>query len=153
MTVRQRLDAYLDWLKRRTDLSPLLLDYRDHLCGLTERYAKGLFNCYQIAGLPRTNNGLESHFGALRRRTLCTAGPYRAQQTLHAKGAWLLLDVIENEHQQLRSFQKVALDDWRRERERIRQHHSTFTNHRRFRRDPQAYLDQLELQAAEIAAL
>lgn len=142
MTVRQRLDAYLDWLKRRTDLSPLLLDYRNHLCGLTERYAKGLFNCYQIAGLPRTNNGLESHFGALRRRTLCTAGPYQAQQTLHEKGAWLLLDVIENEHQQLRSFQKVALEDWQRERERIRQHHSTFTNHRRFRRDPQAYLDK-----------
>ena len=72
---------------------------------------------------------------------------------LHEKGAWLLLDVIENEPQQLRSFQKVALDDWRRERERIRQHHSTFTNHRRFHRDPQKYLDSLSSQAVEIAAL
>ena len=32
------------------------------------RYEKGLSNRYVIAGLPRTNNGLESHFGALRRR-------------------------------------------------------------------------------------
>lgn len=83
MTVRQRLEGYLDWLKTRTDLSRSLLEYRDHLCGLTERYAKGLFNCYQIAGLPRTNNGLESHFGTVRRRILCTVGPYRAQQMLH----------------------------------------------------------------------
>ncbi len=153
VTVEQRLQRYLDWLKTRTDLNEVLASYRDHLCRLTERYSKGLFNCYDIAGLPRTNNGLESHFGAVRRRTLCTAGPYQAQQMLHEKGAWLLLDVIENEHEQLRSFQKVALDDWRRERERIRQHHSTFTNHRRFRRDPKKYLDKLESQAAEIAAL
>lgn len=69
------------------------------------------------------------------------------------KGAWLLLDVISDEQQQLRRFQKVALDDWRRERERIRQHHSTFTDHRRFRRDPKTYLDKLEAQAGQIAAL
>ena len=41
----------------------------------------------------------------------------------------------------------------KREGERIRQHHSTLTNHSGFRRDPQKDLDFLSVQAAEIAAL
>ena len=83
LTVRVRFTEYLDWLKGRTDLARPLIDFRDHLCQLTTRYAPGLFKCYEIAGLPRTNNGLESHFGALRWRTFCTVGPYQAQQLLY----------------------------------------------------------------------
>ena len=152
LTVRERLEGYLDWLKGRTDLARPLIDFRDHLCQLTTRYAPGLFHCYEIAGLPRTNNGLESHFGALRWRTFCTVGPYRGQQLLHEKGAWLLLDVIQDEHEQLRRLQKVPLDNWRTERERIQQHHSTYTDHRRFRRS-KAYLAFLSDQAAAISPL
>jgi len=74
-TVKTELDAYLQRLQARTDLFAPLISFRAHLIALTGRYAPGLFHCYQIPGLPRTNNDLESLFGAVRRRTLCTVGP------------------------------------------------------------------------------
>jgi hypothetical protein len=150
-TVRAQLDAYLERLCQRTDLSAPLLAFRDHLLALTERYAPGLFHCYDIPGLPRTNNDLESLFGRVRRQTLLTSGPHHARQRLHEQGAWLLFDVARNESEQIRRLQRVPLEDWRDERQRMQQHQATFTNDRRFRRQPFKYLAELEARAAEIA--
>lgn len=151
--VRDRLNAYLDRLDRRTDLSAPLIEFREHLRALTERYAPGLFHCYDIPGLPRTNNDLESVFGRARRQTLRTSGPHHAQQRLHEEGAWLLFDLVSNEHEQLDRLQRVSLDDWREEQQRIREHRATFTDDRRFRREPSGYLAELEAQAEEVAKL
>jgi hypothetical protein len=152
-TVQAELDAYLQRLQARTDLSTPLIAFRTHLLALTERYAPGLFRCYQIPGLPRTNNSLESLFGTVRRRTLCTVGPYRAQQWLHEQGAWLLFDTILNEYQQLDQLRRVSVDDFRQERRRMQQHQASRSDDRRFRRQPRTYLAKLEAQAAAIARL
>jgi len=151
--VRDRLNAYLDRLDQRTDLNAHLIAFRKHLRGLTERYAPGLFHCYDIPGLPRTDNDLESVFGRVRRQTLCTSGPHHAQQRLHEEGAWLLFDLVHSEHEQLERLQRVSLDDWREERQRIRKHKAMFTADRRFRRAPSQYLAELEVQAEEISKL
>ena len=151
--VRDRLNAYLDQLDQRTDLNAHLIAFRQHLRGLTERYAPGLFHCYDIPGLPRTDNDLESVFGRVRRQTLRTSGPHHAQQRLHEEGAWLLFDLVHSEHEQLERLQRVSLDDWREERQRIREHVATFTADRRFRRTPSQYLGELEARAEEIAKL
>ena len=152
-TVKTNLDAYFQRLQTRTDLPAALISFRTHLIALTGRYAPGLFHCYDIPGLPRTNNDLESLFGAVRRRTLCTAGPYRAQQMLHDYGAWLLFETIPDEHRQLERLQRVSLDDFRQERQRMLKHQESRTADRRFRRQPQAYLATLEVDAAAIAQL
>jgi hypothetical protein len=152
-TVQANLEAYLHSLQTRTDLSAPLIAFRTHLVALTERYAPGLFHCYQIPGLPRTNNDLESLFGTVRRRTLCTVGPYRAQQLLHEQGAWLLFDTILDEHRQLEHLRRVPLDDFHQERRRMQQHQTSRSDDRRFRRQPQAYLAELEAQAAAISRL
>ncbi len=151
--VHDRLTAYLDRLDQRTDLSAPLIEFREHLRGLTKRYAPGLFHCYDIPGLPRTNNDLESLFGRLRRQTLRTSGPHHAKQRLHEEGAWLLFDLVSSQHQQLERLQRVSLDDWREERQRIQEHRATFTQDRRFRRTPSEYLAELEAQAEKIAKL
>ncbi|MEA3341001.1 MAG: hypothetical protein U9R15_13645 [Chloroflexota bacterium] len=151
--VHDRLNAYLDRLDRRTDLSAPLIEFREHLRALTERYAPGLFHCYDIPGLPRTDNDLESVFGRVRRQTLRTSGPHHAKQRLHEEGAWLLFDLVSNEHEQLERLQRVSMDEWREERQRIREHRATFTEDRRFRRTPSRYLAELEAQAEEIAKL
>jgi hypothetical protein len=151
--VQAQLDAYLQRLQARTDLSAPLTAFRTHLVALTHRYAPGLFHSYHIPGLPRTNNDLESLFGALRRRTLCTVGPYRARQMLHDYGAWLLFEKVYDEQQQLERLHRVPLDDFRQERRRMHQHQASRTEDRRFRRQPQAYLANLEAQAAAIARL
>ena len=148
-TVRAKLDAYLEQLRRRTDLDASLLAFRGHLLRLTERYAPGLFHCYDIPGLPRTNNDLESLFGRVRRQTLLTSGPYHARQRLHEEGAWLLFDIVRNEHEQVERLQCVSLEEWRQERQRIREHQASFTDDRRFRLQPSKYLAVLEAQAAK----
>lgn len=152
-TVHAQLEAYLERLDQRTDLDAPLLAFRKHLRALTKRYAPGLFHCYDIPGLPRTNNDTESLFGRVRRQTLVTAGPYHAQQRLHEQGAWLLFEVVTNEHEQVQRLQRVSLEDWRAERQRMRQHQAPFTDNRRFRRQSPKYLAELEAQAAEIARL
>src|SRR3712207_168116 len=38
----------------------------DHFCKVTRSYRPGLFHCYAVPELPRTNNGLEQMFGSQR---------------------------------------------------------------------------------------
>jgi hypothetical protein len=152
-TVQAQLDAYLQQLQERTDLSQPLIAFRAHLRALTERYAPGLFHCYTIPGLPRTNNDLESLFGNVRRRTLCTAGPYRAQQLLHDYGAWLLFETIPDQHRQLERLRQVSVADFRQECQRMQHHRADRTADLGFRRRPSAYLARLEAQAETIARL
>ena len=151
--VHDCLNAYLDRLEHRTDLSAPLIKFREHLRALTERYAPGLFHCYDIPGLPRTDNDLESVFGRVRRQTLRTSGPHHAKQRLHEEGAWLLFDLVSSEHEQLERLQLVSLDEWCEERQRIREHKAAFTDDRRFRREPSKYLAGLQVRAEEIAKL
>ena len=151
-TVETELAKYLTRLEQRSDLNPTLLAFRQHLRALTKRYAPGLFHCYDIPGLPRTNNDLESLFGRLRRLTNRTSGR-QAKQRLHEQGAWLLFDLVEDECKQVQRLQRVPLTEWRNERQRMQTHLATFTADRRFRRQPAAYLTELEMQAAEIATM
>ncbi len=151
--VQVEVNAYLKQLSKRSDLNDLLLSFRKDLLALTERYSKGLFHCYDIAGLPRTNNSIESLFGRVRRQTLLTSGPHHAKHRLHEQGAWLLFDVVTNEHQQLERLKRVSLEDWQKEQQRMSTHQATFTANRRFRRQPEKYLLELETRAAEAAQL
>lgn len=150
-TARTRLDNYLEQLRQRTDLDAPLLAFRGHLLRLTKRYAPGLFHCYDIPGLPRTDNALESVFGRVRRQTILTSGPHHAKQRLHEEGAWLLFDIVRNEHEQIERLQRVPLEEWRKERQRMQEHRTSFTDDRRFRRQSSEYLAELEAQAAKIA--
>ena len=110
-------------------------------------------HCYDIPGLPRTDNDPESLFGRVRRQTLLTSGPYHARQRLHEEGAWLLFDTVHDEHEQVRRLRRVSLEDWRQERCRMQEHQATFTDDRRFRRQSPKYLAELEVQAAKIGNL
>jgi len=151
--VHAELDKYLTQLERRSDLNATLSAFRGHLRRLTNRYAPGLFHCYDIPGLPRTNNDTESLFGRVRRQTKRTSGAYHAKQRLREQGAWLLFDLFDDEDEQLQRLKRVPLDEWRNERQRMQSHLASFSDDRRFRKHPIAYLAQLETQAAAIANL
>ena len=90
--VAQQLRTYLDDLGGLPDLTPRLVAFRSHLGKVSTSYEPGLFHCYNIADLPRTNNGLESHFRDTQRRLLRTTGPKgQMRRTLQRVGAWELL--------------------------------------------------------------
>jgi hypothetical protein len=153
VVVHAELHQYLIQLEQRSDLNDTLLAFREHLRKLTHRYAPGLFHCYDIPGLPRTNNDTESLFGRVRRQTKRTSGVYHAKQRLREQGAWLLFGLLNDEDEQLQRLRCVPLDEWRDERQRMQSHLASFSHDRRFRKQPVAYLAQLETQAAAIAIL
>ena len=64
--VRERYLAHL--ARMRDDLAALgqLSEAFEHFCHITDNFAAGLFRCYDIVGLPRTNNDLEQCFGVAR---------------------------------------------------------------------------------------
>src|SRR6266545_3573656 len=72
--VAEQLRGYLDTVGRRLDITPTLYAFGRHLDKVSRSYWPGLFHCYDVPGLPRTNNELESRFRDTSRRLLRTTG-------------------------------------------------------------------------------
>ena len=149
--VETELDQFLAELDQRNDLNEFLVSFRKKLRSLTKRYKPGLFHCYDIPGLPRTNNDTEALFGRVRRQTKRTSGAYHAKQRLREQAAWLLFALADDEEQQLQRLKRVPLQEWRNERQRMQEHLASFRDDRVFRKKPDRYLAQLENQALHIA--
>ena len=75
------------------DLSPWLTQFRDDLLDVSERYWSGLFHCYNIVGLPRTNNDHESLYGQTKRQLRRQLGVSELRQPLLRRGAWTVFRV------------------------------------------------------------
>jgi hypothetical protein len=66
-TVRRRFDGLLGAMRRHRAKAGSLAEAIDHFLKVTRSYRPGLFHCYGVADLPRTNNALEQLFGSYRR--------------------------------------------------------------------------------------
>ncbi len=66
--VRQELFAFLQEIQVAHTPDPFLRRTANTILKTTLRYAPGLFHCYDIPDLPRTNNDRESEFRDLHRR-------------------------------------------------------------------------------------
>jgi len=144
--VAAALDAYLSQLTA-LDCTERGAGFRRHLQKVTASYAPGLFHCYDLAGVPRTNNGMESHFRDTQRRLLRTSGQKGAsRRSLHRLGAWELIPRPPSEAACLAALRQVGPSDLAVEQQRIRQHAERFRLHTRSRRRATAQLDQLEQQ-------
>ncbi len=65
-TVRRRYRGVIAALARHQGKLGSLAGAFDHLRKVTRSYWAGLFRCYDVADLPRTNNDLEHFFGSYR---------------------------------------------------------------------------------------
>jgi hypothetical protein len=151
--VAQRLRTYLDDLLALPDLPPRLDTFRHHLNKVSTSYWPGLFHCYDIEGLPRTNNDLESHFRDTQRRLLRTTGQKgQTRRTLQRIGAWELLPRPPTEAHCLAALRHVPADQLAAEQQRLRQHRERFRLHTRSIRRVNVQFDQLRQQWFTIAA-
>jgi hypothetical protein len=151
--VAQRLRTYLDDLLALPDLPPRLDTFRHHLNKVSTSYWPGLFHCYDIEGLPRTNNDLESHFRDTQRRVLRTTGQKgQTRRTLQRIGAWELLPRPPTEAHCLAALRQVPSDQLAAEQQRLRQHLERFRLHTRSIRRVNVQFDQLRQQWFTIAA-
>ena len=64
--VRRRYRDLMTALARHRDSCGSLAEAFDHFRKVTRSYWSGLFRCYDVAELPRTNNDLEQFFGSYR---------------------------------------------------------------------------------------
>lgn len=142
--VAGQLRRYLDTGRWRSDVTPMLKMFGRHLDKVSRSYWPGLFHGYDMLGLPRTNNELESRFRDTRRRLLRTTGQKgQTQRTLQRQGAWELLPRPPTEVQLLDAVCQTPSEDLEQERQRFAAHRQRFRLQSRSLRQTQAQFDQL----------
>ena len=124
------------------------------LCGALGRFAKvsrsywpGLFCCYDVAALPRTNNDLEHLFGSHRYHERRSSGRKVASPALVIRGcvrvpaslATRLRGEVRGE-----DLTPCNVETWQQLRSQLKRRQEVRTQGRRFRRDPASYLQRLE---------
>jgi hypothetical protein len=143
--VEQELLAYLDDIQPESQLSPRLHRFHDQICQTSLNYASGLFHCYDVPGLPRTNNDRESEFRDLNRRLLSTTGQKGlVKRIIHREGAWELIPRPDSLRDTVNALSRVDPEEFFQERQRIRNHRSRFRLHTRSAKRSQAQLKKLE---------
>jgi hypothetical protein len=149
--VAGHLSGYLDALYHQRNLSPLLHAFSEHLDTVSQSYWPGLFHCYEVAGLARTNNGLESHFRDTQRRLLRTTGQKgQTKRTLHRLGAWELLDRPLTEAEAVEVLSHIPAEDFAKERQRLYHHRQRFRFQMRSLNGSEAQLEKLRQQWQEL---
>ena len=142
--VAEQLRDYLDTVLRWPDVTPPLYAFGRHLDKVSQSYWPGLFHCYDMPGLPRTNNELESHFRDTGRRLLRTTGQKGlTQRTLQRQGAWELLPRPPTEVQLLDAVCQIPPEDLAQERQRFAAHRQRFRLQSRSLRQTRAQCNQL----------
>jgi Transposase, Mutator family len=145
--VTGQLRLYLDTVQRQPAVPPTLKTFGRHLDTVSRSYWPGLFHCYEVLGLPRTNNELASHFRETRRRLLRTTGQQgQTQRTLQRQGAWELLPSPSTEPTLHEALSQTSPQDLARERQRFAAHRQRFRLQSRSLRQTQAQFDQLRQQ-------
>ena len=85
--VRRRLDGLLGAVRRhRPDDGGKLAAATAHFLKVTASYRPGLFHCYDVPGLPRTNNDLEHLFGSNRYHERRATGRRAASPAMVLRG-------------------------------------------------------------------
>jgi hypothetical protein len=145
--VARQLRASLDTVQRQPQLPPTFEAFGRHLDAVSRRYWSGLFHCYEVPGLPRTNNELESHLRETRRRLLRTTGQQgQTQRTLQRQGAWELLSHPPTEAKLQEALSQTAPQDLAQERQRFAAHRQRVRVQNRSLRQTQAQLERLRQQ-------
>ena len=142
--VARQLRAYLDTVLRWPEITPTFSVFGRHFDKVSRSYWPGLFHCYDMPGLPRTNNELESHFRDTSRRLLRTTGQKGlTQRTLQRQGAWELLPCPPTEAQLLDAVCQTPPEELAQERQRFAAHRQRFRLQSRSLKQTQAQFTQL----------
>jgi hypothetical protein len=122
---------------------------------VSKSYWRGLFACYEVAELPRTNNDLEHLFGSHRYHERRASGRKVASPGLVVRGS---VRVIAGLATRLRPEEGLVLGAgyvpaWRQLRAELDKRRQARRQQRRFRRDPLIYLKKLEERAVQLTLL
>ncbi len=113
---------------------------------VTDSYRSGLFHCYNMAELPRTNNDLEHLFGSTRYHERRATGRKQASPGLVIRGSVRIVASVASQHYHFRGpeLQPHNLAQWRLLRTQVNGRHEARGEQYRFRKAPVEYLAALE---------
>src|SRR5260370_28975989 len=77
----------METMTQHQDEVGALVDAVAHFSKVAASYGDGLFQCYQVKALPRTNNDLEQYFGTARHVERRVTGRKRASPPLIVRGS------------------------------------------------------------------
>ena len=150
--VQRRLHGLLGALGQHQAKAGSLAPAIRHFLQVSRSYWPGLFHCYSVPALPRTNNDLEQFFGAYRYHERRATGRKAALPAVVLRGAVRLVACAAT---RLRPFtgEELAPDTisaWHKLRHTLETRRHQRTQRRRFRRDPATYLGKLEAQLLQL---
>jgi hypothetical protein len=151
--VQRRFDGLVAAMARHRASAGDLAGAVDHFCKVTRSYRPGLFHCYAVPNLPRTDNGLEQLFGSQRYHERRASGRRAASPATVLRGEVRLIAATATRLHPptARDLGRASRDRWRALRERLDQRRHARTLRTRFRHHPAAYLAALEQQACQPA--
>jgi len=120
----------------------------DHFLGVSVRYGRGLFYCYDHPDLPRTNNGMEQYFGSYRYHERRCSGRKVGCGGTVIRGSVRLVSSSVTRVRAL-SAEELSPRDvhaWRTLRQNLDTLQESRRQQRRFRHDPKAYLASVEAE-------
>jgi len=144
--VRQRMDALLAEMRADQATVGMLRPAVAHFLKVSASYWPGLFHCYDVPGLPRTNNDQEQYFGSARYHQRRASGRVHAAAATVVRGS---VRVLASTATRLHRFGEYELrhpnlDRWRDLRQALELRQEARRQQGRFRRDLAAYLATLE---------
>ena len=153
--VRGRLRGFLGAMSRWKAQAGDLASGVDHFLKVTRSYWSGLFHCYDIDGLPRTNNDLEQVFGKWRHHQRRCTGRKVAPATAVTRGAVQLVAALATQQRSYGAADLMDVDHtaWQQMRAQLKHHQHKRVQQRRFRQNPDSYLAALEQQLLKLTLL
>ena len=144
--VRSQLGGLLGAMQRHRVSVGELAPAVDHFVKVSRSYWPGLFACYDTPGLPRTNNDLEQAFGSHRYHERRATGRKGASPSLVLRGAAKLVAGLATRQREVTAADLAGADrdEWERLRAELEVRRERRVERRRFRQDPDAYLQDLE---------
>ncbi len=144
--VRQRLGGLLGAMARQRHRAGRLAGAVGHFLKVSRSYWSGLFACYDTEGVPRTNNGLEQLFGSQRYHERRASGRKAGSPGLVLRGSARVVAAVATRQRAFTADELAGADRvaWARLRQELDERRQRRSQRRRFRRDPEGYLRQLE---------
>jgi len=145
-TLKQDYQRLLSTMAQQQEQLGALAPAVEHFRKVTASYWEGLFVCYQVDGLPRTNNDLEHFFGTARHIERRCTGRKRASPTLVVRGSVRVVAAGASRILSVSAAELCPSDlaAWRVLRQTLDYRCEGRRKQLRFRRDPQTYLTSLE---------
>jgi hypothetical protein len=147
--VRRRYKRVLDDVRAAAERAAPVSKLRkglEHFLKVTESYGPGLFHCYDVPDLPRTNNDLEHLFGSTRHHERRCTGRKAASPGLVLRGSVRTLAGLGTRGRSF-SGEELAptdLNAWQQVRDDLERRRESRVLRYRFRRRPAKYLERLE---------